>query len=239
MAVDLDAERAEVRAALAAAMRSGEAERSRLLGVKGDALRAATAANRELSTAPTSPAIERYDGVLYRALDAPGLPTEGRRRLASSVLVFSGLWGLVAPRDPIPDYKLKMGASLKATGRLSTWWRDPITEALARRARGRTVWNLLPNEHDAAWDAARVDCRAVLSVRFLDERPDGSLVAVSHWNKHLKGALVRYLLEHPHAGPAELARWEHPAGYRLDPERTETHGATTLLTFVAPRSTPR
>ena len=71
------------------------------------------------------------------------------------------------------------------------------------------------------------------------ERPDGSLVAVSHWNKHLKGALVRYLLEHPHAGPAELARWEHPAGYRLDPERTETHGATTLLTFVAPRSTPR
>ncbi len=237
MSVDLDDARCQVQAELAAAMHRPEADRARLLGVKGEALRAATAANLALDTSPCRPAIERYDGVLYRALDAPSLGASGRRRLTSTVLVFSGLWGLVAPRDQIPDYKLKMGASLPATGRLATWWRDPITAALAERAKGRTVWNLLPSEHDAAWAPERVDCREVLSVRFLDRRADGALVAVSHWNKHLKGALVRLLLEQPSTHLAELARWEHPAGYRLDPERTERRGPTTLLTFVAPEST--
>src|SRR5690606_38191335 len=80
---------------------------------------------------------------------------------------------------------------------------------------------LLPSEHDAAWAPERVDCREVLSVRFLDRRADGALVAVSHWNKHLKGALVRLLLEQPSTHLAELARWEHPAGY---PARPGTHG---------------
>jgi hypothetical protein len=38
-------------------------------------------------------------------------------------LMGGGLWGVVAPRDPIPDYKLKMGASIGRLGKLSTWWR--------------------------------------------------------------------------------------------------------------------
>jgi len=234
MAVDLDDERREVCDALVAAMRRPEADRARLLGVKGDALRAATAADLAVLDAPTTRAVERYTGVLYAALDHRSLGATPRRRLASSVLVFSGLWGLVAARDPIPDYKLKMGASLPATGRLSTWWRPRLTEALVPRGRGRTVWNLLPQEHDAAWDAGAVDAREVLSVRFGHVRPDGSLAAVSHWNKHLKGALVRFLLERPDAAARDLARWEHPAGYRLDPERTERRGGVTQLTLVGP-----
>jgi cytoplasmic iron level regulating protein YaaA (DUF328/UPF0246 family) len=120
MAIDLDAERRLVMAAVKRAMRAPLASRSKLLGVKGDALAVATEADRSLATSPTLPAIERYTGVLYQELDAASLRAASRRRFDRSVLIVSGLWGLVAPSDPIPNYKVKMSAALPNLGKLST-----------------------------------------------------------------------------------------------------------------------
>lgn len=230
MAIDLDDRRQQVLAALASAMTRSEPTRAALLGVKGKALAAATAANLTARTSPTMPAIERYTGVLYDALDHRSLSAAHRRRLDASVVIFSGLWGVVAPADPIPDYKLKMGAGLTPFGKLSAWWRDELSERLAERAAGRRVWNLLPAEHASAWRPPAG--LPQLSVRFLERRSDGSLAAVSHWNKFLKGALVRFLLAHPSAGPEELAGWAHPSGYRLDPSLDEVRGGLRILSLV-------
>lgn len=229
MALDLDARREAVLDALARAMRGSQAARGKLLGVKGAALAAATEANLSARTSPTLPAIDRYTGVLYDALDHRSLGAVLRRRLDGSVLIVSGLWGAVAPTDPIPDYKLKMGAGLPPLGKLSAWWRDDLSSAIAERAKDRVVWNLLPQEHAAASQPG--PC-VQYSSRFLERRPDGGLAAVSHWNKFLKGALVRFLLAHPGAGPGDLAGWDHPAGYRFDPGRTEDVRGITVLTFV-------
>ncbi|MEA2579276.1 MAG: uncharacterized protein QOE83_168 [Actinomycetota bacterium] len=230
LSLELDAQRERVLTALGAAMRGAEAARSKLLGVKGTALAAATAANRAARSAPTLPAIERYTGVLYDALDHRSLTATDRRRLNASVLIISGLWGAVAPADPISDYKLKMGVALPRLGKLSSWWRDDLSAAVAERAGKRTIWNLLPNEHAAAWAAPQG--REQTTLRFLERRADGSLSAVSHWNKYLKGALVRYLLANPAAGPDDLRKWKHPSGFRLDPSLTEQQGDVTVLSLV-------
>ena len=229
LSIDLDAERTRVIRALAAAMKGDDASRSKLLDVKGKALAAAVAANRAITKAPTRPAIERYTGVLYDAIEHRSLTAAQRRRLDASVVIFSGLWGAVMPADPIPDYKLKMGAALGPLGKLSTWWREPLSARLAKLAAGRHVWNLLPKEHALAWDPP--DGLEQWTVRFL-ERRNGAMTTVSHDNKSLKGALVRYLLANPGAEPADLAVWKHPAGYRLDEKRTERSGSLTLLSLV-------
>ncbi len=168
--------------------------------------------------------------MLYDALDAGSLSHGAAPPPRRSVIILSGLWGAVAPADPIPDYKLKMGASLPRLGKLSTWWREDLSARLAERAGGRPVWNLLPNEHAAAWQAP--EGVAQYTVRFLEPGPDGALTAVSHWNKFLKGALVRFLLAHPAAGPDDLAGWEHPAGFRYLPSLTEDRDGITLLSMV-------
>mgnify|MGYP003498484143 FL=1 len=98
--------------------------------MKGEALAGATAANQAVATAPTRPAIDRYTGVLYDALDAVSLHADERRRLGRQVVIFSGLFGATRPGDRIPDHKLKMGAALAPMGVLSSWWRRPLTEAL-------------------------------------------------------------------------------------------------------------
>ncbi|HEX7247190.1 MAG TPA: peroxide stress protein YaaA [Actinomycetota bacterium] len=230
MAVDLDERRERVLGALATSMRRSEADRHRLLGVKGAALAAATTANRAAATSPTKPAIERYTGVLYDTLDHRSLSASHRRRLGASVLIFSGLWGLVAPDDPIPDYKLKMGARLGRLGTLSAWWRDELSARLAEVARGRIVWNPLPDEHSAAWRAP--DDIHQWSVRFLEPGRGGALTTVSHRNKLLKGELVRFLLATPATGPGELARWAHPLGFRYDPSKDDERGGITTLSLV-------
>ena len=230
LAIDLDERRAEALNALAKAMRGSEAARAKLLDVKGRALQAATATNRSARTSPTRPAIERYTGVLYDALDHGSLTAAQRRRLDDSVLIFSGLWGLVVPRDPIPDYKLKMGAPLPGLGKLSSWWRDELSARLVERATGRRVWNLLPHEHAAAWRPP-VDL-SHWSVRFLERRPDGTLTAVSHRNKALKGALVRHLLAHPSAEPDDLSGWSDPGGAVFDASVTQDRTGFAVVSLV-------
>ncbi len=105
---ELAARRDEVVRALAAVDGGDE----KLLGVHGRHLAEARRVNAALTAQPSSPAWRRYTGVVWTALDAPSLPIGVRRRAMSSVVVVSGLLGLAALNDPIPEYRLKMGASL-------------------------------------------------------------------------------------------------------------------------------
>lgn len=185
------------------------------------------AAGGGVADGPTTAAIERYDGVLYRALDWPSLPVGARRRGRGALLTVSGLWGLVAPADPIPHYKLKMSARLPELGRLSTFWRPRLTAALAPRLAGAVLWDLLPIEHAAAWDPAAALARRRITVRFVDRNG----ATVSHWNKLLKGALVREVLTHGIADPAALVGWTHPTGYRIDEPASTLRGRSPSLVF--------
>jgi uncharacterized protein len=218
------------RRAVMAALRKGLAEDpAALLGVKGDALTAAVRSDRAVRRSPTMPAIARFTGVLYDALDASSLSALARRRLDERVVILSGLFGALGPADPIPDHKLKMSASLPGVGKLSTFWRPHLDAALAPELVGATVWDLLPNEHAAALAGGRSAAspggtapRRIV-VRFLDEvERDGQrrLVTVSHWNKLLKGALVRHLLTTDADDTAALATFTHPQGYEYRPELT-------------------
>lgn len=233
---ELDRRRGEVLDALAAAVQGPGA--ATLLGVKGDALDAAVAADRRVRRAPTMPAIDRYTGVLYGELDHTTLPPPSRRRLDACVRIASGAFGLVAPTDPIPDYKLKMGATLPPLGRLATWWRPAIEAEVRELAARRTVWDLLPGEHAAACRTGTLGAAAVLSVRFLDDVGTGAhrkLVTVSHWNKLLKGALVRHVLATGLDDPDGLQRFTHPLGYTYRPELTAKRAGRIEVSLVLRR----
>jgi cytoplasmic iron level regulating protein YaaA (DUF328/UPF0246 family) len=179
---------------------------------------------------PTRPAMERYTGVLYKELDWGSLGAAARRRGDQQVRIVSGLWGLVAPTDLIPHYRLKMSASIGDLGRLSTWWRPRLAPVLAERAAGAHVWDLLPNEHEAAMDWSTASPSRRVTVRFLDEQGR----TVSHWNKLLKGSLVRWLLSAQPAGPEALAAFEHPLGYRFDPVASDL-GADVAVAVLRQR----
>ena len=93
-------------------------------------------------------------------------------------------------RSPVPDFRLKLSASLPPVGPLAAFWRQPLTQVLNDRFDGATVVDLLPNEHRAAWtaDPGRYDLvRPLLATR--DGKPAG------HAGKATKGRLARAILE--------------------------------------------
>jgi len=193
--------RAEVVAALATA-KGGDAT---LLGVNGKHLARAQEANRALDGALTLPACERYTGVVWEHLSPDTLSTTARRRATESVVVVSGLLGLVGFDDPVPDYRVKMGASLKPMGKLSTWWREPLSTALNDWGAGRVVIDLLPNEHRAAWTPGDT-VREHVVVTFVEKTGK----VAGHDAKAAKGMLARHLLESAGDPMDALDSWKHP-----------------------------
>ena len=232
---ELESARKEVIKALKSAMEAPVGERSKLLGVGESKTDEATKANLSVDTGKTSPAIERYTGVLYDALEYGSLSSKLKKRVDSQVVIFSGLWGILRPGDHVPDYKLKMGAKLPVLGKPSTFWKPFISSSLAKAASG-VVWDLLPNEHSAGWDPSIAGTR--IRVSFLDDvvkNKKRTLVTVSHWNKLLKGSLVRFLVESQIDDPSGLKGFKHPEGYVYKPNLSTEDGSFVDVFLVAKR----
>jgi uncharacterized protein len=60
---------------------------------------------------------------------------------------------------------------------------------------------------------------------------------VSHWNKLLKGALVRHIVATQLTGPEGLTAFRHPQGYRYRPDLTVEEGGRVFVSLVADRMT--
>lgn len=180
---------ADQRRAVAEALAAVCGGNEKLLGAKGELLERAREANRSVLGAPTLPAWRRFTGVVWTALGAHDLPPEAKARARSSVVVVSALTGLTAWSDPVPDFRLKLSVAPPGIGRLDTFWREPLSAVLNRHLARRTVVDLLPLEHRAAWvpDPSRYRLlRPVFTTA--DGKPGG------HGAKAAKGALARALL---------------------------------------------
>ncbi|GEP48284.1 peroxide stress protein YaaA [Microbacterium saccharophilum] len=172
--------------------------------------------NAELRTAATMPAVDRYTGVLFDALDAASLPAAARRWLGDHVLIHSAPFGPVAALDPIPAYRLAAGAALPGVGPLRRVWAEPVSAALAE-AGPRFVLDMRSEAYAALGPVPPGVASAY--VRVVTAGPDGAVRALNHFNKHAKGAFTRALaLARPRVSTRDaLLRWAGDAGWTLRP----------------------
>ena len=223
----LGPDRALVRDAVRVAVGRGEAVAGRLLGVGGRHLEQALVDWDALDEAPTMAAAGRYRGVVWTALDPATLERSARRRLDQRVLVPSGLWGLARATDPIPAYRLKMGARVAPLGLLAAFWRPRITPLIAELAAGGWIIDLLPDEHAAALDPHGLGSARLLRVELVD----GERRAMGHAGKHLKGRLARAILESDARTPREVAALAVP-GLAVARDVARSPRGTTTVSFV-------
>ena len=144
--------------------------------------------NAALRSAPTLPAINRYTGVLYDALDVGSLTAAAASRARTRLAVGSALFGVLRADDSIPAYRLSATSKLPGQPGLSTRWRPVLEPVLARVAADELVVDLRSGSYAALGkvpDAVHVDV--------VSERPDGTRTVVSHFNKAHKGRLARTL----------------------------------------------
>ncbi|HEU4515131.1 MAG TPA: peroxide stress protein YaaA [Nocardioidaceae bacterium] len=189
--------------------------------------------NAELRTAPTARADEVYSGVLYEALDLPGLGTAARRRATSRVAVTSALFGLVRPGDRIPAYRLSGSVSLPGIGPVASFWGARLDGAVHEAAGRGLVVDLRSSTYASFWRPDADTARRVVTARVLHE-VNGQRKVVSHFNKATKGRLVRSLLEdggNP-STPRRFAELVRDLGWTVEVGSAGRHG-TQLDVVVA------
>lgn len=184
---DLNSYRAKVLEALGLA--SAHEDALALLGV-GASLRADVERNTRLHAEPAAPAHQVYSGVLYDALGYKTLTPAQRRKAVDSILVVSALWGAIGFGDRVPAYRLSMGTALPDVGRLASFWKPQLTQALASRVEGELLVDCRSSTYAAAWAPPAVQ---TVSVNVFSES-NGKRTVVSHFAKHTRGELARHLL---------------------------------------------
>lgn len=168
--------------------------------------------NARVASSPTMPALDRYTGVLYDALDAASLPPAARERAAFMLRIHSALFGLIGGLDPIPAYRLSHDSRLPGLP-LKAHWAAAVTRELERhdgllldlRSEGYVALGPAPRRPDSVY------------LRVLGSGPGGAVRALTHFNKHAKGELARALLTAPELPEtvADLLEWAPSAGFDL------------------------
>ncbi|TRW82473.1 peroxide stress protein YaaA [Mycolicibacterium sp. 018/SC-01/001] len=174
--------------------------------------------NAALLTAPTMPALHRYTGVLYDALDVPSLRGAAAARAAERLMVVSALFGVVRADDPIPAYRLSAGSKLPGQPTLASRWKPVLEPVLADLANTDVIVDLRSGSYANLGRVA-----GAVTVDVVAERDDGHRSVVSHFNKAHKGRLARALVasRSDPADAAAVAGVARRAGMRV--ERSGDH----------------
>ena len=143
--------------------------------------------NADLWLSPTRPAIERYTGVLYDALDHGSLSKAGKAKAADRLAIGSALFGVVRAGDLIPAYRLSGGSKLPGFGTLASVWRPKLTAALD------AVDDFVVDLRSGVYQQLGPVSGAVTAT-VMTEASDGSRKVVSHFNKHYKGLMALSLI---------------------------------------------
>ncbi|HEY8702119.1 MAG TPA: peroxide stress protein YaaA [Arthrobacter sp.] len=184
-----------------------------LLGV-GASLRDDVERNTRLIAEPAAPAHRIYSGVLYDALGYKSLTPAQRRKADASVLVISALWGAIRFADRVPAYRLSMGTSLPDVGRLASFWKPQLTQALTEMTAGELVVDCRSSTYAAAWTPTPLRTVAVNVFTELN----GVRKVVSHFAKHTRGELARHLLARRGNTPQTPAQLLKAASEKWDAE---------------------
>jgi cytoplasmic iron level regulating protein YaaA (DUF328/UPF0246 family) len=144
--------------------------------------------NLVLDRSPTMPALDRYTGVLYDALDASSLSLEARAFAGEHLVIHSALFGPVSALDGIPAYRLSHDSRLPGI-QLKRYWSQAVSRELGNH---RLILDLRSEGYVGLGPVAGNP--QAFFLRVVTVGPDGTVRAVNHFNKSAKGLFVRQLL---------------------------------------------
>jgi hypothetical protein len=186
--------RATVATALVDFCRRDPAGAVRSLALPARSSAADLAMNQAVADGPRRAALDRYAGTVYEGFDVTTLTAAGRRRALESVLIFSGLFGVLRADEQIPAYRLPVAAVLPTVGALTPYWRAALWNEMDHLLGDGLVVDLRSSDYAAMWRPAGPVREQVLSIRIVTEQPNGRLAVISYPSKYGKGRLARALV---------------------------------------------
>ena len=175
--------------------------------------------NRHVVNSPTMPAMDRFTGVLYDALDASSLDPQARDWLGEHVVIQTALLGPVGAADLIPAFRLSAGNKLPGLAPLKKHWADASSVALIGQG---PVLDMRSEAYRALAPVPAGEEHGYVRV------VNGEGRALNHFNKQSKGVFARALALSGERfdGLDDLIDWACARGFDL--VRDDTSGELVL-----------
>lgn len=158
-------------------------------------------------------AIARYDGIVFKNIDAETLTSDQLEFVDKHINICSFLYGILRPLDAINPYRMEGSVVLPVTGGISMfdYWKSRLTDLLITRTKDDDgiLVNLASNEMQKLFDWKRVKRELnVISPEFKVETP-GRLKTITVYSKICRGAMTRFIVSNLISNPSDLTAFQH------------------------------
>lgn len=171
-------------------------------------------------------AIDAFIGDIYSGMQAPSFSPADRAYADKTLLILSGLYGILRPLDGINPYRLEMGYRLpdQKYSNLVKFWGSRIADCLP--AAGPVV-NLAAVEYSQTV-TPYLDLKRIVAPKFLTISPKTSVPSfVTVHAKIARGAFARWMILSKVSTLADLSDFDD-IGYKIS-KRLSTNAAPTFV----------
>lgn len=142
-------------------------------------------------TATNYPALQLFDGLMYRNIKRENLSKAEQAYLEEHLLITSAFYGVIPAFESIAPHRLDFLMKLKVDGKsLKTHWQTAYSEALEG---DNLIFSLLSSEFETVFPKEIRE--KMVTFKFMEER-DGKLKIHSTISKKARGAFLTALMEH-------------------------------------------
>ncbi|MBT5148087.1 MAG: YaaA family protein [Flavobacteriales bacterium] len=138
-------------------------------------------------------------GEAFKFLDAPSLSNDDLQYAQKTLIVLSGLYGILRPCDLIMPYRLEMGQTFKVSQdhkSLNSFWSSIYCQALSKKLKdleSKVILNLASDEYSKVVIKSGVDAE-IITCTFKEEGENG-LRTVSTFAKQARGEMARFAIQ--------------------------------------------
>lgn len=144
----------------------------------------------------TKPALWSYVGDVYRGVQSASMTKSDGDWAQRHLVIASALYGLLRPYDAIFPYRLEMQAKLRVgeSNDLCEFWGRYLANYVQDREQDTLV--VLSSEEYAKAVTKNITSLRIITPKFLDTKPNGTVGQVPIYNKQMRGVMARWMIDH-------------------------------------------
>ena len=172
------------------------------------------------------PAIYVFKGDTYVGLDADTLSPKDIEYAQDHLLMLSGLYGALRPKDLMQPYRLEMGTKLanpKGEDLYDFWGGDvtALCNAASKGHKNRSVINLASNEYNKVIDPKALEGDFITC--HFKEIKGGAPKVIGLFAKRARGAMARYIIQNKIETPEGLKGFDTDGYEYIESASDETN----------------
>lgn len=141
-------------------------------------------------SAKTYPALELFDGLMYRSIERQDLSEKEQAYLQEHLLITTALYGVLPAYEGIAPHRLDFMMKLKPAGKsLKAFWKEDYDQAVEGE---KQILSLLSSEFEQVFSKAIRE--RMIRIKFMENR-GGTLKIHSTISKKARGAMVTTMMK--------------------------------------------